>query len=303
MPIFNVMLRENPELCLFIGDNIYGDTEDMSVLQQKYDLLGRNPGFAALRNSCRVLATWDDHDYGVNDGGADYPRRVESQKIFLDFWKDSADSIRRQRPGVYDSYMFGPVGQRVQVILLDTRYFRSPLQRGAERRTGGPWVPDSDPQKTMLGRDQWVWLEKQLLLPADIRIVASSIQCVAQDAGQETWSNLPLERARFFELIRKTAAAGVIIVSGDRHWAEISRFDSGSPYPVYDLTSSSFNQPHGRGTPTVNRFRAQSKTFHQENFGVITVDWQADPQIRLEIRDAESIPQITKNLKLSELQP
>jgi len=303
MPIFKVMLRKNPQLCLFIGDNIYGDTEDMSVLKEKYNLLGENPGFTALRNSCRVLATWDDHDYGVNDGGADYPRRMESQKIFLDFWQEDTDSIRRKRPGVYDAHIFGPAGRRVQIILLDTRYFRSPLQRGPERRTGGPWVPDNDPQKTMLGSSQWDWLEEQLREPAEIRIVASSIQCVAQAAGQETWSNLPLERARLFRLIAKTEAAGVIFVSGDRHWAELSRFDNDRAYPIYDLTSSSFNQPHGRGTPTENRFRALPQTYHQENFGSVTINWQDDPQIRLEILDAMSTPRISKTLKLSELQP
>jgi alkaline phosphatase D len=303
MPIFETMLAAKPQLCLFIGDNIYGDTEDMTVLKAKYDLLGANPGFAALRKSCPSLATWDDHDYGVNDGGADFSKRVESQKVFLDFWGDPADSVRRKRPGVYDAHVFGPEGKRVQIILLDTRYFRSPLKRGAERRTGGPWAPDDDPKKTVLGDAQWKWLEEQLNVPAEFRIVASSIQCLSEDDGQETWSNLPRERERFFQLLSKTKAAGVVIVSGDRHWAELSRVDEGVPYPLYDFTSSSFNQLHGRGTPTKNLHRAMPKTYHKENFGAITIDWKADPQMTFEIRDMAGKPQLTKTLRLSELQP
>ena len=303
MPIFETMLAQKPQLCLFIGDNIYGDTDDMSVLKAKYDLLGANSGFAALRASCPSLATWDDHDYGVNDGGDDYPQRVESQKLFLDFWGDAADSVRRTRPGVYDAHVFGPVGNRVQVILLDTRYFRSPLKRGAEKRTGGPWAPDDDPAKTVLGEAQWKWLEEQLKTPAEFRIVASSIQCLSEDDGQETWSNLPRERERFFKLLTKTKAAGVVIISGDRHWAELSRVDEGVPYPLYDFTSSSFNQLHARGTPTKNRFRASPTTYHKENFGAITIDWKSDPQLTLEIRDMAGKSQLTKTLRLSELQP
>ena len=303
MPIFETMLAQKPELCLFIGDNIYGDTDDMSVLKAKYDLLGANSGFAALRASCPSLATWDDHDYGVNDGGDDYPQRVESQKIFLDFWGDPANSARRKRPGVYDAHVFGPEGKRVQIILLDTRYFRSPLKRGPEQRTGGPWAPDDDPKKTVLGDAQWTWLEEQLKTPAEFRIVASSIQCLSEDDGQETWSNLPRERERFFKLLTKTEAAGVVIISDDRHWAELSRIDEGVPYPLYDFTSSSFNQLHARGTPTRNRFRASPTTYHKENFGAITIDWQQDPQMTLEIRDMAGKSQLTKTLRLSELQP
>ncbi len=300
-PIFDSVISHRPELFIFLGDNIYGDTEDMQVLKDKYQTLGEIPGVASLRKKARVLATWDDHDYGVNDGGENYPKRVESEQIFLDFWNDAADSPRRKRPGVYDSHVFGPEGQRVQVILLDTRYFRSPLKK-AERRVGGPYVPDKSADKTMLGEAQWKWLEEQFRLPAELRIVASSIQCVAQDAGQETWSNLPRERERLFRLILHTKANGVMIISGDRHWSELSSASDGLPYPVYDLTSSSLNTVHGRGTPTDNRFRANPTTYHRENFGAITVDWTArDPLVTLQIRDIDGEPKLSKSVPLSSL--
>jgi alkaline phosphatase D len=154
----------------------------------------------------------------------------------------------------------------------------------------------------MLGEAQWKWLKQQLLKPAELRVIATSIQCVSQDDGQETWSNLPVERARFFRLIRETKANGVIMISGDRHWSELSRTVDGLDYPVYDLTSSSFNQIHKRGTPTINKFRHLPKTYHKENFGAIEIDWtQRDPSIALEIRDIQNQVQIKKSLRLSEL--
>lgn len=303
IPILQTMLIHNPQLVVFLGDNIYADTSDMGVMQMKYATLAANEDFAALREASSILATWDDHDYGRNDSGKDYPQREAAEQLFLDFWGDAADSPRRQRPGVYDAHLFGPPEKRLQVILLDTRYFRSPLKQG-EKRVGGPHVPDDDPEKTLLGEAQWQWLEAQLREPAEIRVIASSIQCVASDAGQETWSNLPRERDRLFRLIRDTGAGGVVIISGDRHWAELSVARDGVPYPLYDLTSSSFNQLHPRGTPTENRFRALEQTYHRENFGVISVDWeQPDPTISLQVRDMHNQVRIEQRVRLSELQP
>jgi alkaline phosphatase D len=302
VPIFETILAHDPELFLFLGDNIYADTEDIDLMRAKYARLGTMPGFVRLLQACPLLATWDDHDYGVNDGGADYPQREASQQAFVDFWQLPADSPLRTRPGVYAARTFGPEGKRVQVILLDTRYFRSPLKRG-ERRVGGPWVPDDDPSKTMLGAAQWGWLEQQLRTPAQVRLLVSSIQCLPQAAGQETWSNLPREQQRLFRLIATTGAEGVVILSGDRHWAELSKINEGVPYPLYELTSSSLNQLHPRGTPTENQHRAIPDTFHRENFGLVAIDWdQPDPTIRLEIRDLEDTVQLTKTLRLSALQ-
>ena len=302
MPIFETIVAEDPELFIFLGDNIYADTTDMDVMRAKYATLKADEGFARLLGSCPILATWDDHDYGANDAGADYVKRVESQQIFMDFWGDAAGSPRRSRPGVYDAHVFGPRGKRLQVILLDTRYFRGPLTKG-ERRVGGPYYPSDDKSIPMLGEVQWKWLEEQLRRPAEVRIIVSSIQCVPESAGQETWSNLPHERQRLFDLIASTRAKGAIIISGDRHWSELSVATDSTPYPIYDLTSSSFNQLHSRGTPTQNRYRAEPTTYHKENFGAIQIDWGGDdPQVTLRVHESGGETVIEKKIRVSELQ-
>ncbi len=301
-PIFDRIVGDRPDLFLFLGDNIYADTDDLQLMQRKYAQLANIEGFKTLRSTCPILATWDDHDYGANDAGADFAARRGSQRVFLDFWQDAADSPRRKREGVYLSRTFGPRGRRVQVILLDTRYFRSPLDRGAERRVGGPYVPTNDTARTMLGTEQWKWLSKQLKQPAELRLIVSSVQFVAAAAGQETWSNLPHERTRMLELIRDTAASGVVFISGDRHWSELSRSTDIVRYPIYDLTSSSLNQKHPRGTPTENRFRFKPQTFHEVNYGVIEIDWEdRRPSILLQIRDAESKVRIEHRIHMDEL--
>jgi alkaline phosphatase D len=300
-PIFETMLQHRPELLLFLGDNIYADTFDMGEMEAKYAVLGAKPDFQKLRAAAPVHATWDDHDYGVNDGGAEYTPRDEAQRIFIDFWKDPADSPRRSRPGVYESAIYGEAGKRVQVLMLDTRYFRGALKKG-EKRLGGLWYPSDDPSITMLGEAQWAWLEEELKKPAEVRLVVSSIQLVASAAGQETWANLPLEQKRFYDLIAKTKANGVLVLSGDRHWAELSVEREGVPYPIWDLTSSSFNQLHERGTPTENSKRALPNTWHRENFGEVAIDWKGeDTVIRLFVRDIEAAVVIEKALWLREL--
>ncbi|MDF1814900.1 MAG: alkaline phosphatase D family protein [Verrucomicrobiales bacterium] len=302
IPILETIVSAKPDAFIFLGDNIYADTEDMDVMLAKYKKLKADPNFSRLLNLCPVLATWDDHDYGVNDGGAEYTKKAEAQKIFVDFWNDPEDSPRRSRPGVYDSRIFGPEGKRVQIILLDTRYFRGPLKTG-ERRTGGKYYPANDPAIPLLGEAQWSWLEQELQKPAEIRIIGSGIQIVPEASGQETWANLPYERQRLFDLIAKTKANGVFLISGDRHWSEFSRTTEKTPYPIYDFTSSSLNQIHPRGTPTDNQYRISKSTFHKENFGEILIKWAGqDTRIEVRILDIEGTENFGHTVSLSELQ-
>lgn len=295
-PIWESIVAARPDLFVLLGDNIYGDSEDVGVLRKKYNQLGAKPGFKKLRATCPLLATWDDHDYGANDAGAEYPSKAASQKLFNDFFDVPQDSPRRQRKGIYAAHMFGPRGQRVQVVLLDTRYFRSPLRawRQGQRPKGrGPYRPHEADRKdvTILGAAQWRWLEEQLQQPADVRIIASSIQVVAREHGWETWGNFPAERQRLFDLLAKTRAGSVIFISGDRHHGEISRIDgdeSGVGYPLYDVTSSSLNQPgSGANKHEPNRHRL-GENYLPINFGSIVIDWsKSQPAIALSIHDGQ----------------
>ena len=174
--------------------------------------------------------------------------------------------------------------------MLDTRYFRSsPLKKKTPVTKGeGPYEPNPDPTTTMLGEDQWRWLEEQLRTPAEVRLIASSIQVVAEDHGWEKWMNLPHERERLYRLIRETGAEGVVFLSGDRHLAELSMMDGGAGYPFYDVTSSGLNQAAKSWRPQeVNRHRVATMNWG-DNFGLITIDWdRPDPRISLQIRDVE----------------
>lgn len=285
-PIWESVLAAEPDVFVLLGDNIYGDTRDMGKLRAKWRTFGEVPGFRKLREKSRVLAVWDDHDYGENDAGADYPMKAESQQVFLDFLGEPKDSPRRRTPGTYAAETIGPEGKRTQFILLDTRYFRDGLRRNPKRRPGqGPYAPHPPSSKaTLLGEAQWKWLEARLREPAELRVLASSIQVLAGEHGWEAWANFPTERRRLFDLLGKTKANGVVILSGDRHAAEISKLEGVLPYPLYDVTSSAMNQTRNpREEP--NSLRV-GKVYHRENFGLLSIDWaEPAPVVTMEVRN------------------
>ena len=268
-PVWDPILARHFDLFLFLGDNIYADTRDVAVLRREYARLAAIPGFARLRDSTPVIAMWDDHDYGENDAGGEYPMKDASRRVFLDFWNEPADSPRRDRDGVYASYLFGPPGSRVQFILPDLRYNRTAqvardlggadwdawarAKVAAGLPVPGPYAPNPDPAATVLGERQWQWLERQLEAPADLRIIGSSIQVLADFTGWESWANFVHDRERLFDLIRRKEANGVIFLSGDIHYGELSRLDVNVPYTLWDLTSSGLTEEWRVPTPNVNR--------------------------------------------------
>lgn len=282
-PIWGVINAWHPELFIFLGDNIYGDTEDMAVMAGKYSQLAAQPGFQTLRRNAAVVATWDDHDYGVNDGGSEYPKKAESRAMFLDFWGVPEGHFRRSHSGIYGSYMFGPPGRRVQVILPDNRTFRTPLLGyTVEPADRGQYLVNPDPAATMLGAQQWDWLENELRQPADLRILASSTQVLADAPGYEAWINFQADHQRLLDLIDFAQVENLVMISGDTHYAELSRLSEGMPYPLYDLTSSGLTQVWPVFGP--NRLRIAQAPL-MPNFGRITIDWGgAQPHVLLEVQ-------------------
>ena len=288
-PVWADIISKNPQLFLMIGDNHYADfwpkdgeikmhpVTNIARIREAYDALGSKKGFQQLKSQSKIMATWDDHDYGANDMGNDYPLRDASQKEFARFYGFGAQHPIHNRRGVYHANTFGPQGKRTQVIMLDTRFHRDPLVRSTDRKQGkGPYVGTKDASTTILGAEQWSWLEQQLREPADIRIIASSIQVVSDEHGWETWGNFPHERQRLYELIAKTGANGVLIVSGDRHLLEISCDDIRvASYPIWDFTSSGLTQK-SQTTDEANSYRV-GPVKREQNFGLIEIDWRDAP--------------------------
>lgn len=306
LPIFDVVVEHNPDLFVFLGDNIYGDTRNMDTLRAKYQRLAAKPTFQNLKTHVPIIATWDDHDYGENDAGAYYPMKAESKEIFLDFFEEPEQSARRQHPGIYASYSYNVSGKSVQVILVDVRSFRSNLRKQKRRLVKDAryfykldYGPHTSPDSTLLGDVQWAWLEGELSKPADVRIIGSGTQFGIEYNGYEAWANFPHEQQRMLNLISKTRANGVLFITGDVHYAEISKLTSPDLYPIYDITASGLSSTWKFATPNTNRIEGPVMDNH---FGLVTIDFgPADPAITLEVWDVSDNQRLEFSMKLSEI--
>ncbi|XP_004491121.1 uncharacterized protein [Cicer arietinum] len=339
-PIWDAVVDFNPQIFIFLGDNIYGDNKrpfkifgrertigpwknvprflpsSEEEMEAKYKKAKSNPGYVRVKQSAEVIGTWDDHDYGLNDAGKEFHGKTTNQKLLLDFLDEPQDSPRRKQAGVYASYTYGPMGKDVKVVLLDTRYHRDTI--GSDG--------------TILGNSQWLWLEKELKgPPTAITIIGSSIQVISNLSAtlqplfaMESWGRFPKERERLFKLIADSKRGGVFFISGDVHFGEITRYDCASDYPLFDITSSGLTQsveevvpPFLRPvvrfvawlTPSTMRVkgpncRYSSCVYGQPNFGTIEIDWDSHPvSVKFKVRDKNGVAVTGADISLLELHP
>jgi len=301
-PIWQTILAAKPDLFIFGGDNVYASNQPWQLqnLKNAYATQAAQPGFAALRASVPHMAIWDDHDMGLNDAGVEFPHKQAAKNEFLDFWRLPVDDPRRTREGLYHAHVLGPIGKRVQVILLDTRWFRSKLRVTDQRDAPGKerYMPDTDPQKTMLGDAQWQWLEAQLKIPAELRLIVSGVQVIVEGHGWEAWSNFPREQEKLKQLIQKTSANGVVLLSGDRHIGAIYKSSGTLGYPLYEITSSGMT--HAWAAAKEDGPNRLGELITQNHFGLIEMDW-TQQQIQLGFQNTQGEWLKKQTIALSEL--
>jgi alkaline phosphatase D len=316
MPALQVAIEQKADVFIWLGDNIYGDTQDIETLISEYRALGEHDAFKELADKTRMLATWDDHDYGWNDAGRHYPLREASKEAFLSFWKEPAQSPRRERPGIYMSYLFDGGRKDVHVILLDTRSFRDdllPASNIAFQGTNGigyaaDYVPYTTADSTLLGSAQWKWLEKQLEVKADVRIIGSSTQFGIEWNGYECWGNFPHEREKMAHMIQQSNALNqtmgrpvvpVIFISGDVHYGEISGWKSAnSALPtsldtLFDVTSSGITSKWDFATPNSNRLDGPVM---ENNIGMLQIGRPRQAFVVAELWDSEGEKRVSRVL-------
>ena len=245
--IWEQIASEDLDGFLFLGDNVYASRHFSEVnLKAAYE---RASSVIPWDQLGFIHATWDDHDFGRNDGGSDFMGQSISRRLFWQFFGPHMDVQQASPYGVYHSAIREIEGHQIQFIALDTRSFRGQLKPTLLRNTPGAerYVPNFDLSQSMLGEEQWTWLEDTLKRPADIRILMSSIQILAEGHGWERWGNLPHERDRLLEMLRLRLPSDLLLVSGDRH--------VGGAYELVfegerfiEITSSGLNMAWSRAT-------------------------------------------------------
>ena len=272
MAILKTIEKKELDLFMFIGDNVYGDQKDgeLDKLIRTYKQQYNN-----LENFLKNVSTefiWDDHDFGLNDGGSDYRYKDRAKELFLETWKIPSQDQRRLRDGLYFDKMIEKNGLKVHLIFLDNRTFKSEWKLTDEFNKEGKerYVKDFDPDKTLLGKKQWQWLKDKLNEDSNIKIILSSLQILSLGHGWESWDKLPLERERLFNLIDESNVSNLFILSGDRHRGGFYSFKTNDNNDIYEFTSSSLNLPIPFNTEEKGPLRIGS-TYRKANFGVVRI--------------------------------
>ncbi len=271
--LFKEILKNKPQAFIWGGDIIYSDTENPDVLAANFKKFKQDSLYKYFASKTTILGTWDDHDYGINDGGIENPIKEEAKHILLDFFDVPKEDTRRNREGVYYAKTIKKDTNSVKIILLDTRYFRTELTKDptGEKR----YIPNKSNEGTMLGKTQWQWLEQELeTSTASFNILMSSIQFLSTKHGFESWGNMPHEVEKLKEIVLKTKAKNVIILSGDRHISEISKAQIGSlKYPLIDFTSSGLTHAYTSFKGEENPFRV-TNVIKETSFGLLKFDFK-----------------------------
>ena len=295
----NTSFHPRPDLFIYTGDNVYGDcsSDACTELRMAYYNLSRHPSIQGIASQIPIIATLDDHDYGMNNCHAHNPYKDTAKELFQEFFNYSWDDLPFH-DGVYQSYAFGTDHQRIQIILLDTRYGRSPFDTTDD--VTAPFRPKQldDIDQQMLSEFQWKWLQMQIAKEPTVvvRIVISSIQVLNDVTGFEAWRHLPMEQERLLTLFQKEP---VIFLSGDRHvggiyemtkptstnrFVEItaSSLTHSIPFGAYDACSNSDECDESAGLT-----RVSGPLVRENHYGTIAIDYEAS-MVTIALRRAES---------------
>ncbi|MEM1002916.1 MAG: alkaline phosphatase D family protein [Bacteroidota bacterium] len=284
---------EKADIFIWTGDIIYGDSNNMDTLAAKYKKQKERASYQALLEITPIIGIWDDHDYGANDGGKNYKPKKASKEQLLKFLDVPKNNPVRNHEGMYNVYTYGPEGKRIKFILLDCRYFRDTLTQ--DTQTGARYKQNFEGD--ILGEEQWNWLEHELTnSDAQLNILVSGIQILAEEHGFEKWGNFPKSRARLIRMVENLKPAPTLFISGDRHIAEISKLRSDKlSYPIYDVTSSGLTHTWSQVWEEKNHLRI-GELIIQKNYGVLEIDWTNDsPKVTFLIKGKNSIEYLRHN--------
>jgi alkaline phosphatase D len=287
-PAFSRYIQAQPDLAVWMGDNVYADTQDdIQYIDKCYRRMESQVAFQKLREQVPFVVTWDDHDYGLNNFDKNYKLKEQSKQLFRRFWQ-MEDYIPADRDGIYHARYFGEGEKQLQIILLDTRFNRD----------------DEGEESDTLGENQWKWLEQELKKPARVRLIASGYQVLLErETKFETWSKFPAAQKRLFNLIKQTGAEGVIFLAGDQHYGEVTRIPNALGYDAIEFMSAGINQWEEH---VYNSHRVSPVAHALNAYALIDIQWEKTdidpPNIQFRCIDADTnVPELIYRVNFSEL--
>ena len=285
-PMWSHIQWHQPDLFLWLGDAVYADTDDPVEMRRQYQTQYAHPEYQKVRKNMPVLGVWDDHDFGGNNLGRDNPIKVQGQQMFLDFLDEPLNTQRRRQQGIYTTYTYGSGDQQVKIFLLDTRYHRERSGKG---------------RASLLGKDQWRWLEAELQqTTARVNLIASGSSVLStQVPGGEEWEDFRWAKKRLFHLLNKHRVEGVLFLTGDRHFAAyMTERISGRTYHEFMCSGLTHYVTRWNVTLLMKTILGKSNTYFGTNFGLLNFDWGQSVAANFEVYDKDNRKRLDKRLHL-----
>lgn len=309
--IFEQVVDLTPDVWVWVGDAAFTDFKEFPTffckehedcVKRTFSIAKNMPTYAALRNSTRVIGTWNDHDYGRTDGGKKYPQKNVMQRLWLDFMDEPQESPRRTRNGIYESYYLDDM-KKVKIILLDARFNRDEKKAFALN-------DDLD----ILGDEQWLWLENELKgNQAEFIVIASGSQILPDDRlVPDSWSTK--SRDKLVGLIKKYKVGGVVLLSGDVMYAEMMKHPCKERvgFELHEFTSSGLTQSILKKALIANMFlgvayphtwnTGSKDMYFEKNFGVLNFEFGENKGVRFQARNEQGIIVLEKFIPYSDLE-
>jgi alkaline phosphatase D len=292
--IFESIAKKNPDIMLWGGDNIYlreADWDSKSGIYHRYTHTRSVKEMQSLLASTQNIAIWDDHDFGSDDSDRGFYNKYITQQAFKDFWANKFYGMNSdQKEGVFSSYNWSDA----EIFLLDNRFFKSPNNR----KTG---------DKTMLGSAQIQWLIDALVSSkASFKIIVIGGQVLNTEAVFENYENYKSEKELVLNEILANKIKGVLFISGDRHFTELTELKRTNTYSLYDWTVSPLTSGHGvveKIAKEPNRNRVPGSLFAQHVFGTLSFSGEKESrQIKLSLFDKDGVELWSKSILKSELE-
>jgi alkaline phosphatase D len=219
---WNLLLVEQPDFHLTVGDTHYADTTNPTVQLKHHVTYRRVKEFANVLRQVPTYAIWDDHDYGPNNSDGTAKGKEFSLAGWKQAWPNPASGTS-DTPGAFFKFSRGDV----DFFVVDGRYYRDPNE-----------LPDDD-KKRKLGDAQFEWLLNGLKnSKAKFKIIASG--SVLHHSKVDGWRIFTFSRHRLFDAIKKHKISGVMYIGGDMHQSLVWQHHESDRvgYPMIEIMSS-----------------------------------------------------------------
>lgn len=263
-----------PHYAIWLGDNVYADTKtDPNHILRQLEVLEQKEGFQKLRATVPFFATWDDHDYGLNNAGIEYIFKEESKQIFRKFWR-LENEIPENHDGVYYSKIEKlPNGKTIQFLMVDGRFNNDRYLDGIKKK-----------EADILGEKQWLWLENELKKPADVRLFVTGQQVLLNKMNRwEAWSKVGRSQQRLDDLLSRLNVNNLIFLTGDQHTGEVLKSLKKMKYKTFEIMTCGINQTERPGRAP-NRVAGPDLTVHSAP--ILEIHWdEQNPFIEIKNHD------------------